>query len=120
MASLHSWVKAARLRTLPLALASHCLGGFIAAVHPAFSLTVVLLAAVTTLFLQILSNLANDYGDSKSGIDNEKRVGPTRTVQSGEIKPAEMKAAVILFATLSLISGLALIVFGANFRFSTL
>ncbi len=71
MASLHSWVKAARLRTLPLALASIALGGFIAAVHPAFSLTVVLLAAVTTLFLQILSNLANDYGDSKSGIDNE-------------------------------------------------
>jgi 1,4-dihydroxy-2-naphthoate polyprenyltransferase len=114
MASLQSWVKAARLRTLPLALASIALGGFIAAVHPDFSLTAVILAAVTTLFLQILSNLANDYGDSKSGIDNEKRVGPRRTVQSGEIKPAEMKTAVILFAALSLISGLALILFGAN------
>jgi 1,4-dihydroxy-2-naphthoate polyprenyltransferase len=114
MPDFQSWVKAARLRTLPLALASIALGGFTAAVHPAFSLTAVVLAALTTLFLQILSNLANDYGDSKSGIDNEKRLGPIRTVQSGEIKPGEMRNAILLFAALSLLSGLALIIFGAK------
>lgn len=109
MAGIRSWIKAARLRTLPLALASIALGGIVAGKHPDFNLKAVILAALTTLFLQILSNLANDYGDSKSGIDNENRLGPKRTVQSGEIKAGEMKKAVILFAGLSLLSGLALV-----------
>lgn len=109
MASWQSWVKAARLRTLPLALASIAMGGAVAATTAAFNLMAVLAAGLTTLFLQVLSNMANDYGDSKSGIDNAGRVGPRRTVQSGEIRPKEMKAAVMLFSFLSLISGLWLV-----------
>ncbi|MBW6497825.1 MAG: 1,4-dihydroxy-2-naphthoate octaprenyltransferase [Bacteroidales bacterium] len=119
MASLKSWIKAARLRTLPLALASVAMGGMVAATHPRFNLKAVVMAAVTTLFLQILSNLANDYGDSRSGIDNEKRVGPKRTVQTGEITAQSMKKAVILFSALSLISGLLLIFWAADLSFKT-
>lgn len=113
MAGIRSWIKAARLRTLPLALASIAMGGIVSGIHPDFSLSAVILAALTTLFLQILSNLANDYGDAKSGIDNENRLGPKRTVQSGEIKAGAMKKAVILFAGLSLLSGLALVFWAA-------
>ncbi len=113
MAGIQSWIKAARLRTLPLALASIALGGIVAGTHPDFNLKAVILAGLTTLFLQILSNLANDYGDSKSGIDNENRLGPKRTVQSGEIKAGEMKKAVVIFAGLSLLSGLALVFWAA-------
>ncbi|MBS4056752.1 MAG: 1,4-dihydroxy-2-naphthoate polyprenyltransferase [Bacteroidales bacterium] len=109
MASWQSWVKAARLRTLPLALASIAMGGAVAATTATFNLEAVLAAGLTTLFLQVLSNMANDYGDSKSGIDNAGRVGPRRTVQSGEIRPKEMKTAVMLFSILSLISGLWLV-----------
>ncbi len=109
MAKLKSWIKAARLRTLPLALSSIAMGGFLAATKDSFDLLPVVLAALTTLFLQILSNMANDYGDSKSGIDNKDRLGPTRTVQSGEISSSEMKFAVILFALLSFVSGLVLV-----------
>jgi len=109
MVSLKSWIKAARLRTLPLALSSIAMGGFLAATKENFDKTPIFLAGLTTLLLQILSNLANDYGDSKSGIDNQHRLGPKRTVQSGEISPAQMKSAVILFAVLSFISGLALV-----------
>ncbi len=109
MPGINSWVKAARLRTLPLALSSIAMGGFLAANHPRFNLTAVILAGITTLFLQILSNLANDYGDSISGVDSTNRIGPARTVQSGEISPQQMKKAVLLFVVLSLLSGLLLI-----------
>jgi len=66
-------------------------------------------AVITTLFLQILSNLANDYGDASKGTDNDQRIGPERTVQSGKISAQSMKAAIIVFSFLSLISGLILI-----------
>ncbi|MDP2237579.1 MAG: 1,4-dihydroxy-2-naphthoate polyprenyltransferase [Bacteroidales bacterium] len=114
MASAQSWVKAARLRTLPLALSSIAMGGFVAGIESSFRLMPVIFAGITTLLLQILSNFANDYGDSKSGIDNKNRVGPTRTVQSGEITKSEMKIAVLIFSGLSLISGLLLVFFAAQ------
>ncbi|MFO7978743.1 MAG: 1,4-dihydroxy-2-naphthoate octaprenyltransferase [Bacteroidales bacterium] len=114
MASFRSWIRAARLRTLPLALSSIAMGGVVASQYPGFRLQVVMMAALTTLFLQILSNLANDYGDSFSGIDNDRRVGPRRTVQSGEISSGAMKAAIAVFSVLSLASGLILIFHSAS------
>jgi 1,4-dihydroxy-2-naphthoate octaprenyltransferase len=108
------WIKAFRLRTLPLALSSVALGCFVAYYDGAFNWKVCILASLTTLFLQILSNLANDYGDSKHGTDNVERVGPLRAVQSGIIAPKEMKRVVILFMALSLISGLWLIYEGTK------
>ncbi|MEZ5197587.1 MAG: 1,4-dihydroxy-2-naphthoate polyprenyltransferase [Bacteroidales bacterium] len=112
--NLKHWIQAFRLRTLPLALSSVALGSFIAYYDGIINWKVCILAAVTTLFLQILSNLANDYGDSKHGVDSEKRVGPERAVQSGKIKPKKMKGVVILFMILSLISGLWLIYEGTK------
>jgi len=82
------------------------MGGFVAAEQPGYRLTTVLMAALTTLFLQILSNFANDFGDTQTGIDNHERLGPKRTVQTGEVSASEMKAAIIFFSVLSLISGL--------------
>ena len=69
-----------------------------------------MLALVTATFLQILSNLANDYGDALSGVDDENRLGPTRAIQSGEVSIKEMRMAVILFSLLSLLSGIALLI----------
>lgn len=115
-----SWIKAARLRTLPLALSSIAMGGMVASQYPVFNHWAVIMAAVTTLFLQILSNLANDYGDSYSGIDNAKRVGPSRTVQSGEIPPRAMKKAIWLLAFLSLASGLVLVFLVAHLQSTSL
>ena len=119
MASLNSWIKAARLRTLPLALSSIAMGGVVASQYARFNLKAVIMAAVTTLFLQILSNLANDYGDFSTGIDNDRRVGPKRTVQTGEISPGAMKNAIWLFALLSLVSGLLVIFWAADLDLST-
>jgi 1,4-dihydroxy-2-naphthoate octaprenyltransferase len=104
-----AWVSAFRPRTLPLALASIIAGGFLAASHGQFRGAVVGLAALTTVLLQILSNLANDYGDSQNGADSVHREGPQRAVQSGAITPAQMKRGMLLFGSLSLLSGLLLL-----------
>jgi 1,4-dihydroxy-2-naphthoate octaprenyltransferase len=63
----------------------------------------------TTFLLQVLSNFANDYGDFNNGADNQDRVGPSRAVQSGEITPAQMKNAMVITASLSLLSGVILL-----------
>lgn len=110
MSNIKNWIHAFRLRTLPLAMASISLGSFLAASKGVFNLKVTVMCVITTLFLQILSNLANDYGDSIHGADLvETREGPKRTVQSGSISKEEMKNAIIIFTLLSAISGLYLI-----------
>lgn len=103
------WIKAFRLRTLPLALASIGMGTFLAAASGSFQADIFALCALTTIFLQVLSNLANDYGDSIHGADGEQRVGPARAIQSGVITPAAMKKAIAIFVVLSLASGIGLI-----------
>jgi 1,4-dihydroxy-2-naphthoate octaprenyltransferase len=109
MSKTKAWIHAFRLRTLPLALSNIFLGSFLAASNGEFSLKIFLLATLTTLFLQVLSNLANDLGDSISGADNENRIGPERAVQSGLITKKEMTGMVIVFVLLSLVSGLWLL-----------
>lgn len=76
------------------------------------------MAVLTTIFLQVLSNLANDYGDSIHGADNVNRKGPLRTVQSGVITPQQMRRMMTLFTCLSLASGVILLVisFGAEWE----
>ena len=97
------------MRTLPLALSSIGLGSFLAAFEDSFRWEVFVLAALTTIFLQVLSNLANDYGDSKHGADHDGREGPSRAVQSGAISSELMKKSIYLFIGLSLISGVSLL-----------
>ncbi len=111
MSLLKTWLNAFRLRTLPLAFSSILMGGLVA-YSQGFSNSMVLsFAFITTLFLQVLSNLANDFGDSNKGTDNQYRLGPKRTVQSGAISKSAMLKAIVLFSTFSLISGVSLIYF---------
>jgi 1,4-dihydroxy-2-naphthoate octaprenyltransferase len=99
------WLQAARLRTLPLALSSILMGCFLAAASGQFSWKIALLAVFTTVFLQVLSNFANDYGDAVSGKDTDARQGPKRAVQSGAITAKAMKKAMILMSALSFSAG---------------
>ncbi|MDO1500861.1 1,4-dihydroxy-2-naphthoate octaprenyltransferase [Winogradskyella maritima] len=104
-----SWLSAMRLRTLPLSVSGIIIGTCLAAYNGRFNIWVLILAILTTISLQILSNLANDYGDGVKGTDNEDRVGPQRAIQSGAITPDEMFEAikknilVVIFLTLALI-----------------
>lgn len=109
MTTLSNWISAFRLRTLPLALSSICMAGFLAYQHQTFHTRIFILCILTTLFLQILSNLANDYGDFMNGADGVHRVGPQRAVQSGAISIAEMRIGIAVFSLLSLVAGILLL-----------
>ncbi|MEM6643974.1 MAG: 1,4-dihydroxy-2-naphthoate octaprenyltransferase [Bacteroidota bacterium] len=103
------WIMAFRPRTLPLAFAGWLVGVTLASYHVNISWSLALLTLLTAFLLQLLSNLANDYGDAVSGVDSDKRAGPDRMVQSGRISRKAMKRAMALFTFLCLISGLILV-----------
>ena len=108
--NLLDWFSAARIRTLPLAMAVVGMGNFIHFGERNFRMDVLILSMVTTVFLQVLSNFANDLGDSRHGADHSGRQGPARMVQQGKISSDAMKKAAGLMALLSLISGTWLLI----------
>ena len=75
MATAKSWIKAARLRTLPLAVSGILMGAALSYFDGGFQTKVTILAVATALLIQIFSNFANDYGDFQKGTDNHHRVG---------------------------------------------
>lgn len=103
------WIKAIRLRTLPLAWASLSMGAILAAMQGAFDWLIYTLSLLTAFSLQILSNLANDYGDAESGLDGANRQGPSRTIQDGLITKTKMKRAIWLTVVFSLLFGISLL-----------
>lgn len=109
MSSFKSWIQAARLRTLPLAMSTMVLGHSLAYASDGFSWSIAILSVLTAISLQVLSNFANDYGDSIHGADHQDRQGPQRTVQSGAISLSQMKHAVNTLAIVSLLCGLSLV-----------
>ncbi|HZY81747.1 MAG TPA: 1,4-dihydroxy-2-naphthoate polyprenyltransferase [Cyclobacteriaceae bacterium] len=115
---MKAWISAFRLRTLPLSLSCIGMAAFLAAAAGKFNGLLFFLCCLTTIFLQILSNLANDYGDSMNGADHAGRKGPQRAVQSGVISSSQMRNAVVLFTILCLLSGvgLLLIAFGLDWN----
>lgn len=106
---IKAWLHAARLRTLPLSVSGIIVGTGLAGLLDAFNGQIFILALLTTVGFQVLSNFANDLGDSQKGTDNANRVGPARAIQSGQLTARQMKIGIILAACLSLVSALLLI-----------
>ena len=96
---MKDWILAARLRTLPAAIAPVTIGCAIAYQGQKFHLLSASMAMLGAILIQIGTNFANDYFDFINGADTEERIGPTRATQAGLITPASMKIAfVITFA----------------------
>ncbi len=108
------WLSASRPKTLPLALVSILTGSALAFSNGEFSWSIALLSLLTATLLQILSNLANDYGDAVKGTDNDKRLGPVRALQSGAVNLTAMRNAIIINIVLTLLAGLALIFYALD------
>lgn len=122
MKNISVWISAMRLRTLPLSISGIILASCLAAYNGYFNWLIFSLAILTTLSFQILSNLANDYGDGVKGTDNKDRIGPDRAIQSGVISPDQMFNAIKLNVLISI--GLAFFLifvsFGVNHFLLTL
>jgi 1,4-dihydroxy-2-naphthoate octaprenyltransferase len=114
-----SYIKAARLRTLPLSISGIILGSYLGNefVNSLLEHTVrtsiwessiFWLAIFTTIGFQVLSNYANDYGDGIKGSD-KNRTGEARMVSSGAITPKQMKTAMIITTIITLLIALLLI-----------
>lgn len=136
---IKNYIKAARLRTLPLSISGIIVGSIIGNQDYFLNLNSLItycdfgcpsilqspvfwLAILTTIGFQVLSNFANDYGDGIKGTD-AIRTGEERMVSSGKISPKQMKSAMIITAILTIILALLLIysAFGKdNFGYSVL
>ena len=100
----------ARPRTLPLAVSVTLAGTALAARHGALRADVFALALATTLLLQILSNLANDYGDGQRGTDRLRSPdAPPRLSEKGMVSPQRLKLLIAATAAAALLCGLALL-----------
>jgi 1,4-dihydroxy-2-naphthoate octaprenyltransferase len=106
MNKISAWIDAARLRTLPLASACVLMGSALATRKVDLDWKVFSCTLGTALLLQILSNLANDYGDFSKGTDDDGRIGPERALQSGAITTQAMMRAITINAVLALGAGL--------------
>ena len=106
--SINTYIQAARLRTLPLAIAGIISGNLLAAIHAnSMHWKPFILSLSTAILLQILSNYANDYGDFKNGADTAIRTD--RVMASGKMSLKQMQIAILTLILLSLISGLGLL-----------
>ena len=103
--AVNKWLKAARPRTVLLSLSGVLMGGFLAVDNGFYYLLTVVFCALTAVLLQILSNLANDYGDFKKGVDNAHRTGPERALQSGALTEQQLLLGIVLVGFITLLSG---------------
>lgn len=109
MKNLKYWISAMRLRTLPLSISGIILASCFAEYNGFFDIKIFVFAILTTLSYQILSNLANDYGDGVKGTDNEERIGPERAIQSGNITEDQMFKAIRFNILISIVLTVGLI-----------
>ena len=116
--TLKACIKSMRLRTLPLSLAGVILGVMLAADNTDVSPWTAALIFLTTVCLQILSNLSNELGDTLSGTDSADRQGPKYALGSGDMTIGDIKKLILMFIGLCVISGLAMIQvsFGSLFK----
>ena len=103
-------IQLARPRTLPLAFAVICCGNALAYHDGSWHPLVFILALLTALSLQILSNIANDYGDGIRGTDRARPASaPRRLTANGNVSPAYMRRLLIVCTLASLALGIALL-----------
>ncbi len=98
-----------RLRTLPLSTAGIVLGILLACKEHQVSWLVILLTILTTISLQILSNMSNELGDWLSGVDGTGREGPKYGIEGGGLTEDEMRSCIRIMVLACCILGLAMI-----------
>lgn len=104
------WLNEIRPKTLLLAASNCAVGGFLGLYYgeiSCYTMGLLALIVLTGVLLQIVSNLANDYGDACKGADGSGRVGPIRAVMSGGLSLTQLRKGIVVTIVLALIVGTA-------------
>ena len=102
------WLLAARPRTLPAAVAPVLVGTSLAATQDDFSVLPFVAALVGSVFIQIGTNLSNDYSDARRGADTEERLGPVRVTAGGLMPPKRVLVGTYVAFGVAVVAGLYL------------
>jgi 1,4-dihydroxy-2-naphthoate polyprenyltransferase len=103
------WLMAARPRTLPAAVAPVLVGTALAATEDTFKVLTFLAALIGALFIQVGTNLSNDYSDARRGADTEDRLGPVRVTAGGLVPPRQVLIATYVAFGVAVLAGTYLI-----------
>ena len=109
MILLRTWLRAARLRTLPLSFSGILIGSAFA-LNENFNFFIFFSCLFITVLFQVISNFANDLGDAIKGVDDHTRIGPKRAIQSGLITKAQMKKGIVFLCFMALFMVLQLLI----------
>jgi 1,4-dihydroxy-2-naphthoate polyprenyltransferase len=103
------WVMAARLRTLPAAVAPVLVGTALAGTEDRFRVGAFIAALLGAIFIQVGTNLSNDYSDARRGADTEDRLGPVRVTAGGLVPPRQVLMATYITFGLAVLCGAYLV-----------
>src|SRR6201986_1417834 len=103
------WVMAARLRTLPAAIAPVLVGTALARTEGTFRAGAFIAALLGAIFIQVGTNLSNDYSDARRGADTEDRLGPVRVTAGGLVPPRQVLIATYVTFGIAVLAGVYLI-----------
>src|SRR6476661_1388075 len=103
------WVMAARLRTLPAAVAPVLVGTSLARTEGTFRAGAFIAALLGAIFIQVGTNLSNDYSDARRGADTEDRLGPVRVTAGGLVPPRQVLIATYVTFGLAVLCGAYLV-----------
>jgi 1,4-dihydroxy-2-naphthoate polyprenyltransferase len=107
--SLRIWLMAARIRTLPAAIAPVLVGTSLAIAGGIFRVGPFIAALLGSILIQIGTNLANDYSDARRGADSDDRLGPVRVTAGGLVPPRQVLIATYVTFGLAVVCGLYLV-----------
>jgi 1,4-dihydroxy-2-naphthoate polyprenyltransferase len=110
VSTVHIWVMAARLRTLPAAIAPVLVGTSLALGADHFHPLAFVAALLGAIFIQVGTNLSNDYSDARRGADTEDRLGPVRVTAGGLVPPRTVLLATYITFGLAVLCGVYLVV----------
>jgi 1,4-dihydroxy-2-naphthoate polyprenyltransferase len=107
--AVHIWVMAARVRTLPAAIAPVLVGTSLALGAGRFDPLAFAAALLGAIFIQVGTNLSNDYSDARRGADTEDRLGPVRVTAGGLVPPRQVLLATYVTFGLAVLCGIYLV-----------
>ncbi len=110
VSGMRIWLMASRPRTLPAAVAPVLVGTAFAGFEHVFHPLRFLAALLGALFIQVGTNLSNDYSDARRGADAEDRLGPVRVTAGGLVPPRQVLIATYVSFGLAVLFGVYLII----------